>query len=59
MREALSLETHRLNEAAETAGRLRFAISGYIPSFFEEMADHGLIDIEGFFDTGGDHADAA
>lgn len=46
-------------EIAETDGRLRFAIAGYIPSFFEEMADHQLLDINGFFDSAEDHADAA
>lgn len=37
-------------EMAEQGGRPRFAISGYIPSFLDEMAAHGLIDIAGFFD---------
>jgi pilus assembly protein CpaF len=47
-------------EAVETGGRLRFVIAGYIPSFFEELADHDLIRIENFFDTGeDDHVDAA
>ena len=45
-------------EIAETDGVPRFVIAGYIPSFFNEMAAHGLIQIENFFDTGeeGNHA---
>ncbi|MEL6953200.1 MAG: ATPase, T2SS/T4P/T4SS family [Pseudomonadota bacterium] len=30
---------------------LGHTISGYIPAFFEEMTERGLIDIESFFDT--------
>ena len=46
-------------ELAQSGGTPRFAISGYIPSFFDELAVQGLIDIEGFFDSGDDHAVAA
>lgn len=38
-------------ELASSGDGLRFAISGYIPSFFNEMADKDLIEIETFFDT--------
>ncbi len=37
-------------EVADSPAGLRFAIAGYIPTFFEELAMNGLIDIEGFFD---------
>ena len=45
--------------AAERVPNLRFAIAGYIPSFFNEMTAHDLIQIENFFDTSEDDADAA
>jgi len=38
-------------ELAEAGGVLRHTISGYIPAFFEEMTERGLIEIESFFDT--------
>ena len=38
-------------EVTENDGKLRFTIAGYIPSFFEEMTLHNLIDIESFFDS--------
>ena len=37
-------------ELASDGGVLRHTISGYIPSFFEEMAERDLIRIETFFD---------
>lgn len=37
-------------ELASEDGTLRHTISGYIPSFFEEMAERDLIRIETFFD---------
>lgn len=37
-------------ELASDGGRLRHTISGYIPSFFEEMAERDLIRIETFFE---------
>jgi pilus assembly protein CpaF len=37
-------------ELAGSEGALRHTISGYIPSFFEEMSDRNLIRIETFFD---------
>ncbi|MEM9707645.1 MAG: ATPase, T2SS/T4P/T4SS family [Pseudomonadota bacterium] len=37
-------------ELAEEDGGLRHTIAGYIPSFFEEMAERDLIQIETFFD---------
>lgn len=37
-------------------GRLRFAVAGYIPTFFDEMALNGLIDIANFFDSEDAHA---
>jgi pilus assembly protein CpaF len=46
-------------ELAEETGRPRFAISGYIPSFFDELASQGLIDIATFFDTTEEHVHAA
>ncbi|MGJ8583852.1 MAG: ATPase, T2SS/T4P/T4SS family [Marinosulfonomonas sp.] len=38
-------------EVTENDGKLRFTIAGYIPSFFDEMTLHNLIDIESFFDS--------
>ncbi len=38
-------------EVADSSGLLRFAIAGYIPSFFEELEASDLIKIDGFFDT--------
>ncbi len=48
-------------ELAETGSGLRHGISGYIPAFFEEMTERGLIEIESFFDTDeeGEARDAA
>ena len=48
-------------ELASEGGRLRHTISGYIPSFFEEMAERDLIRIESFFDESedGETRDAA
>jgi pilus assembly protein CpaF len=46
-------------EMTEQDGRPRFAISGYIPTFFEDLADQGLIDIESFFDSAEVHVHAA
>lgn len=43
-------------EMTENNGQLRYSIAGYIPSFFEELALHNLIDIESFFDSEEDHA---
>ena len=43
-----------VNPIFELAGQgtgLGHTISGYIPAFFEEMTERGLIDIESFFDT--------
>ena len=37
----------------------RHVISGYIPSFFDELSAHGLIEIESFFDTETEQAHAA
>nr|MDJ0640658.1 hypothetical protein [Paracoccaceae bacterium] len=37
-------------ELASDDGQLRHTISGYIPSFFEEMSERGLIQIESFFE---------
>ena len=37
-------------ELASDGGQLRHTISGYIPSFFEEMSERGLIRIESFFE---------
>ncbi|NNE81506.1 MAG: CpaF family protein [Silicimonas sp.] len=37
-------------ELAGSIGTLRHTISGYIPSFFQEMADRDLLSIETFFD---------
>ena len=37
-------------ELARDDGLLRHTISGYIPTFFEEMSENNLIQIEGFFD---------
>lgn len=45
-------------EVADSDGLLRFAIAGYIPTFFNEMAARDLIQIDSFFDSEGD-ADAA
>lgn len=47
-------------ELASDDGVLRHTISGYIPSFFEEMAERDLIRIETFFDEiEGEARDAA
>ena len=37
-------------ELAGIEGSLRHTVSGYIPSFFEEMSERDLIQIESFFD---------
>ena len=37
-------------ELASDGSQLRHTISGYIPSFFEEMSERGLIQIESFFE---------
>ena len=53
------LPVNPIFEMTEDDGRPRFAISGYIPTFFEELAAHGLIDIGTFFDATEAQADAA
>jgi len=37
-------------ELSSAGGRLRHSVSGYIPSFFQEMAERDLLQIETFFD---------
>ena len=37
-------------ELSSAEGRLRHSVSGYIPSFFQEMAERDLLQIETFFD---------
>lgn len=46
-------------EVAESGGRLRFAIAGYIPSFFQSLIDKDLIDITEFYEQETRHALAA
>jgi pilus assembly protein CpaF len=53
------IEVNQIFELSTVGRTPRFAISGYIPSFFDELADKGLIDISSFFDTGDDNDIAA
>ncbi len=46
-------------EMVEEGPMPRHVISGYIPSFFDELSAHGLIEIESFFDIESEQADAA
>ena len=46
-------------EMVEEGPMPRHVISGYIPSFFDELSAHGLIEIESFFDTETEQAHAA
>jgi pilus assembly protein CpaF len=43
------IEVSPIFEVAVTEGRLHHVIAGYIPTFFEDMAESGLISIETFF----------
>ena len=43
------IEVSPIFELATSGGRPRHVIAGYIPTFFEEMSDRGLISIETFF----------
>ncbi|MGB3314755.1 MAG: ATPase, T2SS/T4P/T4SS family [Albidovulum sp.] len=46
-------------EMVEEGPSPRHVISGYIPSFFDELSAHGLIEIGSFFDTEAEQAHAA
>ena len=46
-------------EVVESGERPSFTISGYIPSFFQEMVEEGHIDVSDFFDPSEEASDAA
>ncbi len=58
-RDTGEIEVNPIFELSTAGVTPRFAISGYIPTFFDELAEKGLIEISSFFDTGVRHDLAA